>query len=214
MKNDQHDNNNNLPQVGFAIKDKDSNYLYCNSFLSDILELDSPKDIHGKTDADFYRQSEACTYREGDKLILSGKSYENRVESLRINADTQKIITTKHQLINARGFVDGIIISFSVVPKAGLEYFTQNGKKYTAELPQHIGRLQLSKREITILKYITYGYTNALIAETLFISRRTVEHHIDNIKNKLQCKKREYLIQTLHELNLIGDLTAIWKTIE
>lgn len=44
----------------------------------------------------------------------------------------------------------------------------------------------LSKRELSLLKYIGKGYSAVQIADRLFLSKRTIEHYIENIKNKLK----------------------------
>src|SRR5947207_4534521 len=46
-------------------------------------------------------------------------------------------------------------------------------------------RPHLTARESEVARLIAAGSTNAEIAERLFISRRTVEKHLDNIRHKL-----------------------------
>ena len=48
----------------------------------------------------------------------------------------------------------------------------------------------LSKREIEVLRLIADGLTNAAIAETLFISEKTVKSHVGNILSKLHLADR------------------------
>jgi DNA-binding NarL/FixJ family response regulator len=54
--------------------------------------------------------------------------------------------------------------------------------------PQGAGGL--SAREIQVLRLVAAGKTNRQIAETLFISARTVERHLSNIFNKLDLSSR------------------------
>jgi len=49
---------------------------------------------------------------------------------------------------------------------------------------------ELTDREIEVLKEVTTGKRNREIAETLFISEKTVKNHISNILFKLQCNDR------------------------
>jgi DNA-binding NarL/FixJ family response regulator len=49
---------------------------------------------------------------------------------------------------------------------------------------------ELTEREIEVLKEITTGKRNREIAETLFISEKTVKNHISNILFKLQVNDR------------------------
>jgi two-component system, NarL family, response regulator NreC len=52
----------------------------------------------------------------------------------------------------------------------------------------------LSPRELEVLGYLARGYTNRQIAETLYISIRTVESHRANIMGKLGLKNRIELV--------------------
>jgi DNA-binding CsgD family transcriptional regulator len=52
----------------------------------------------------------------------------------------------------------------------------------------------LSRREHEIADLVAEGLTNAGIAEKLVISRRTVDSHIDHIKQKLGLKSRNEII--------------------
>ena len=49
---------------------------------------------------------------------------------------------------------------------------------------------QLTDREMEVLKLIAQGLTNEQIASTLFISKRTVSTHINNLLNKLNLESR------------------------
>ena len=45
---------------------------------------------------------------------------------------------------------------------------------------------QLTARELEILSLLAQGYTNAAIAQTLFIDVKTVEHHLNSMYSKLK----------------------------
>lgn len=62
----------------------------------------------------------------------------------------------------------------------------------------------LSKREISVLEYVCKGYSASQIASHLFLSKRTIEHYIDNIKNKLNCYSKLELMQFAQELSHLG----------
>lgn len=53
----------------------------------------------------------------------------------------------------------------------------------------------LTPREKEVCRLVAYGYTNAEVAEQLFISDRTVETHRTNIMNKLGLKSRAELVR-------------------
>ena len=48
----------------------------------------------------------------------------------------------------------------------------------------------LTPRELQILKLVLAGYTNKAIATEIFISRKTVEFHLDHIYTKIGVRTR------------------------
>ncbi|NSW53767.1 MAG: AAA family ATPase [Anaerolineae bacterium] len=63
---------------------------------------------------------------------------------------------------------------------------------------------ELTARELEILEMISLGYTNAEIAEKLFLAETTVKKHISNIFGKLGVKKRTQAVQRGRELKLLA----------
>ncbi|HMK25603.1 MAG TPA: response regulator transcription factor [Chitinophagaceae bacterium] len=61
----------------------------------------------------------------------------------------------------------------------------------------------LTKRELEILKMIALEMTNDQIAKSLFISKRTVDTHRQNLLNKLNVKNTAGLIKAAYEFNLL-----------
>ena len=61
----------------------------------------------------------------------------------------------------------------------------------------------LTKREMEILKMIALEMTNDEIAKSLFISKRTVDTHRQNLLNKLHVKNTAGLIKAAYEFNLL-----------
>ena len=57
-----------------------------------------------------------------------------------------------------------------------------------AEKPEYPFLKQLTTRELEILSLLSKGYTNAAIAEELFIDVKTVEHHINSMYAKLKAE--------------------------
>jgi len=53
----------------------------------------------------------------------------------------------------------------------------------------------LSEREVEVLRMIALGHTNAEIAQTLFLSVRTVETHRAHIQQKLRLNSRSELVR-------------------
>lgn len=66
-----------------------------------------------------------------------------------------------------------------------------------------ISQLELSKRELEILKLMAQGHSNDEIADKIFVSLSTVKTHNQNIFEKLDVKRRTQAIEKAKRLNLI-----------
>lgn len=178
-------------------KDLQGRYLFCNEYFASVAGLDSPQQVVGKVDYDLCWPSEqADFFRAADQKVVHGESYINQYEL--ILPKKIPVIVTKTPIFNKENRLIGIIgssASFSnylaapmLKQKEGLFYL--DSKTY------------LTQRELEVLKYTLLGYSNKRIAESLSISARTVETHLQNIKLKLQCNTRGELIITAVELGL------------
>jgi DNA-binding NarL/FixJ family response regulator len=63
----------------------------------------------------------------------------------------------------------------------------------------------LTKREIQVLKMIAMEMTNDEIAEELYIAKRTIDTHRQNLLNKLHVKNTAGLVKAAYKLHLIED---------
>jgi DNA-binding NarL/FixJ family response regulator len=54
----------------------------------------------------------------------------------------------------------------------------------TSEVPEHLRRLGVTSREVDVLALVAQGLPNAVIAQRLFLSPRTVETHVANLLAK------------------------------
>ncbi|GHO86978.1 hypothetical protein KSZ_49840 [Dictyobacter formicarum] len=50
--------------------------------------------------------------------------------------------------------------------------------------------MDLTERELEVLRLIASGHSNTVIAETLVLSEKTVKRHVSNILSKLQMQDR------------------------
>ncbi|HEX2627543.1 MAG TPA: LuxR C-terminal-related transcriptional regulator [Chitinophagaceae bacterium] len=66
-----------------------------------------------------------------------------------------------------------------------------------------IAELELSKRELEILRLMAQGHSNQEIASTIFVSLSTVKTHIQNLFEKLDVSRRTQAIEKAKRLSLI-----------
>ena len=64
--------------------------------------------------------------------------------------------------------------------------------------------IQLTRRELEVLRHVSVGRTNREIAQELFISQRTVDMHVRNLLGKLDCRSRVEASHRAGELGLLG----------
>jgi DNA-binding NarL/FixJ family response regulator len=64
--------------------------------------------------------------------------------------------------------------------------------------------IQLTRRELEVLRHISVGRTNREIAQELFISQRTVDMHVRNLLGKLDCRSRVEASHRAGELGLLS----------
>ena len=72
-----------------------------------------------------------------------------------------------------------------------------------SDKPLLASKSRLTKREMEILKMIALEMTNDEIAKGLFISKRTVDTHRQNLLNKLHVKNTAGLIKAAYAFNLL-----------
>lgn len=61
--------------------------------------------------------------------------------------------------------------------------------------------VQLTRRELEVLRLVSIGRTNREIAQELFISQRTVDMHVRNLLGKLDCRSR---VEASHRAGTLG----------
>jgi DNA-binding CsgD family transcriptional regulator len=72
----------------------------------------------------------------------------------------------------------------------------QQGKKFI--VPTKIGQFIFTKREIECLQCLIDGMSAKETGNSLFLSPRTVETYLNNIKEKMQCRTKRRLVNLFY----------------
>jgi DNA-binding CsgD family transcriptional regulator len=62
----------------------------------------------------------------------------------------------------------------------------------------------LTERQLDVLRLLEGGFTNSELAEQLYLSVRTVDHHVSAILSKLQVTKRRDAVERARELGIVS----------
>jgi two-component system, NarL family, response regulator NreC len=153
-------------------------------------------------------------------LNMHGESGLEAIPRLRAEApDTAIVVLTMQDdpgfarqalQSGALGFVlkeaaDEELLEAIQLAAAGETYLNPRvGARLAAQPPAPAGPPDdLTERELDVLRLIALGYTNAEIAEQLFLSTRTVETHRAHIQRKLGRNTRAELVRYALEHNLM-----------
>jgi DNA-binding CsgD family transcriptional regulator len=98
------------------------------------------------------------------------------------------------------GDVEGLVEGFTALDALGAEPLTRRFASALRDAGERVPRrasattranpFALTRRELDVLALVAEGRTNAEIANELFISAKTVDHHVSNILGKLRVSTR------------------------
>lgn len=150
---------------------------------------------------------ECLDQKSAEKLEINNKKVMNEQcvnlldeEAKTINRNNLNVLSIKMPWYNNNKVIG--VFGLSIVLEKhklaqGLLKIAELGFMNCDSLPvpgKHIFEQYLSKRESDVLPYTLKGYGAKQIARVLKISPRTVEMHLENIKEKLNVKSRVELI--------------------
>jgi len=82
----------------------------------------------------------------------------------------------------------------------GIKNIPKGPRQSTKENPEG-----LTTRQLEVLELLTNGLSNSEIADKLFISPKTVDHHISAILAKLDVHSRTQAIAAASELSILSN---------
>ena len=187
--------------------DRDSLFNNSNNGILDMVGVDSMYDIHGRNAEDFWSKAFSAQLLANDQHVMRSESmlvveetgqrlddfmlhglsfklpwyYEEKVIGLflcciEIDASSLAKLANKMSCLLSTGLLGQVTPAISSLTKI-------NGNK-----------IYFSKRELDVLALVVKGFSVREISLQVCLSRRTVEHYIDNIKSKSGCHSKYELI--------------------
>jgi DNA-binding CsgD family transcriptional regulator len=188
-------------------------FLYLNETSIEATGFSSMKSAFGKSVFDISPKKNAREITENDELVMQANQIQLLEEhAVRNDGIDYRFLTVKSPLyddennlmgifgcsvmLNSPAFVD----SLSTIIQMGLLYPAKNNNEIHQVLSElENAGMHLSKREIDVLRFLIRGKTAIEIAAILGLSKRTVEHHLENMKEKLHVNSRSELIEKVIE---------------
>lgn len=184
-------------------KDKYGRYLGGNDLLLEKLGFASHKDLLGKIDYDL-PVMEAGQFVEEDQLVMQRRVPIQFVTRATFPTSTIDFLNIKtpmfdkhNQVIGIFGFASYMIEHDKLHTELLSTVFPKNtifSSLFDNQTKDNFIKFPLTKRERICLYYLIRGKTAREVAAIMFISKRTVEKHIANMKDKLHCKTISELI--------------------
>lgn len=152
-----------------------------------------------------------------DYLMPGDDTFSIALEIKRISRDTKILIYTgldSSMILSklCRSDIDGILLKQDAISellkalriiKTGIRYISPRTREYTAYTD-----VQLTAREVQILRMILLGFSRSKIAEKLDVSPETIKSHRKNLMRKLEVQNVAELIQRSKDFQLKDGITG------
>lgn len=172
-------------------KNKKGVYLGNNDYQAQHAGYNSAADLNGKTDYDLSWSNEAAIIRNNDTIILQTKKPRTFIEFGTVAEGYQKkCLSYKLPLYGRSKKILGIL-GFSLMLDDDLY------------VPASIDLQNLTKRQRECVFWLVRGFTHKQIGKKLNISHRTVEGHLEFVKEAFNCSTRAELIEKISSKTLV-----------
>lgn len=193
----------------FNIVDLNSQIIYTNNYSARAYGFRDKNNARGKGIYDvitntevadiIVAQDEKVTKRDARILILDIHAYPDGVERILLSQKMPyklkgKIQGSIFQGTEINSFTFKKIASFLL--KSDQQYYGKSMEKHRSYMiiDDILDDSIFSKRQLDCLFYLLRGFTAKQIAQCLELSHRTVEDHLQKIKEKIDCKSKSELI--------------------
>jgi len=193
-----------------TIKDTQSQWITGNKHAASILGYPSIDAMYLSNDYNMnIKASEyADRFIADDKQVILHKKPKKFIDVYQYADDLPRILLTSKQAIisptssdvigtfaQARDLDSSIL---SRVNNSLINLLKNKKPQHTFEVCDIPLKSNLTEKEALILFYILQGYSCKYIAKFLHNSFRTIEYHIENIKNKFDCNTRDQIVEKAH----------------
>ena len=185
-------------------KDIDGYYLGCNNNQLQSLGLNR-SELIGKDTASVISSYAVSVDEilENDQSVISTHKEQIYIENIFLNSKKLTYLSKKSPLFDLNKKCVGMIgLSINITQNDN----RKNGESLIDLLSQHISPMKdtpaLTGRQSECLYLVMRGYTAKDIAHRLGLSTRTVEMHIDTLKNKFYCRTKSQLINKVFSLSI------------
>lgn len=203
-----------FPQLVFWVSAKENVFLGGNSKFAEFLGLDDPKEIIGSNGFKYFQKEDVLLFRDykdqviatKEKVLVSEDIHSTGSDKLAADITIAPIID-KDNCVTSVICYGTLILQLSdkkwseaikLITKPNIDKLLARNNKFIVN-SKDMGTVTLTKREAECALFVLKGLTAKSIAEEIFLAQRTVINHIENIKDKLGCAKREELISALTE---------------
>ncbi len=201
----------NLFPDPFCLRGPDEQYITCNKAFANFANLTSPKDIVGMNDTQFHWDKYIEIYLESDKIARENKN--SRIIEPIISADKKEVtVLTKKTAIELQDYSQVVACHISIIENSNFHTLKSLMKKNTDikinsvvvdNYSAFLGK-KITEKESEIYFYMLRGFSSKQIAQQIKRSPKTVESHIEKLKEKLNCKTRSDLINIAYENNILN----------
>jgi len=168
-----------------AIQNQQGEYLFFRSIPEDGLV---GEEIIGKTPVDLFEPQAAAKQMGMLRQVFASGREAAQSNAFSWDGETARFMEQMAPIKDPSGEINAVI-TFST--RMDEPRISDHGEKGT----ENCDPSPLTKRECEILKLIASGFTNQQIAESLYISKKTVDTHRSRIMQKLDVHKASALVR-------------------
>lgn len=156
--------------------------------------LDSPSAAVGRTDSDLIWRECLPQIQAGDALALSGVDVLNDPREIKTKNGQSKILLSK--------YAENDVIIGNAIDITGRILMEQNGRWDFKTGVFTVGNIELTKREVDVIRLLLLGQSVKIISISLSVHEKTIEQRVAIIRKKFNARNKSDLIRCLHVAGL------------